>query len=146
MLTTPHATAGMAIGAYLVNPVMVIPAAIASHFLLDMVPHWQETLAPYIPTRKTYIRASLDICLAVGLTTLASHWQPEHTAVIWIGAFFANLPDFDSIVVLVPKLKRGIMHRFWDWHCKIQRETSSLLGVLPQLAVITGCLLLVKLG
>ena len=136
----------MAIGALLVNPVLVIPAAIASHFLLDRVPHWQETLAPYIPTRKTYIRASLDICLAVGLTILATRWQPEHTAAIWIGAFFANLPDFDSVVVLVPKLKQGIIRRFWDWHCKIQRETSSFLGVLPQLAVITGCLLLIKLG
>jgi len=144
MLTTPHATAGIALGSLLVNPLLVIPAAIASHFLLDMVPHWQETLAPYTPTRKTYIRAPLDICLAIILTVVATHWQPDHTAAIWLGAFFANAPDFDSIVVILPKLKRGMIRKFWDWHCAIQRETSSLWGILPQLTLMILCLFFVK--
>lgn len=143
MLTTPHAAAGIAIGAIIPNPLLAAPVAIASHFLLDMVPHWQETLAPYTPTRKTYIRIPIDITLAVGITLLAIHWQPQNTGAIWTGAIFANMPDLDSILVIVPGLNKGIVQKYWDWHCKIQRETSSLWGLVPQLALIAASLILV---
>jgi hypothetical protein len=142
MLTTPHAAAGIAIGAVIANPLVVAPIAVASHFLLDSVPHWQETLAPYIPTKKTYIRVPIDIALAVGITLLAVHWQPQHAAAIWTGAIFANLPDLDSIVVLLPRLKNGIIQKYWGWHCRIQRETSSFWGLLPQALVVAASLIL----
>ena len=136
MLTTPHAAAGIALGAVFADPLLVAPVAAGSHFLLDSVPHWQETLAPYIPTNKTYVRVPIDIALAVGITLLAVHWQPQHSTAIWTGAIFANLPDLDSVVVLVPGLKKGIIQKYWDWHCKIQRETSSFWGLLPQAFVV----------
>jgi hypothetical protein len=145
MLTTPHAAAGIAIGVLVGNPAVVIPAALASHFMLDCVPHWQETLAPYNPTKKTYIRVPLDIALALGITILATRWQPHYAAAIWLGAIFANVPDLDTMVILIPKLKRGIIQKYWDWHCKIQRETSSLWGIVPQLFVIVASLALAKL-
>lgn len=136
MLTTPHTAAGIALGAALGNPLLTVPAAITSHFLLDMVPHWQETLAPYNPTWKTYVRVPIDIAMAVAITIFAAHMVPQHAAAIWTGAVAANVPDFDSLVVLVPNIKRGLVQKFWDWHCAIQRETNSLWGILPQLAVI----------
>ena len=145
MLTTPHAAAGIAIGALVGNPYVVIPVAITSHFVLDAVPHWQETLAPYKPTRKTYVRVPLDIALAVGITIVATHWQPDYAAAIWLGSIFANMPDLDTIVILIPKLKRGIVSKYWDWHCRIQRETASLWGIVPQVLVIAASLVLVKL-
>lgn len=143
MLTAPHAAAGVAIGVIIPNPLVAAPVAVASHFLLDMVPHWQETLAPYTPTKKTYIRIPLDMALAIGITLLAVHWQPQNTASVWAGAIFANVPDLDSMLVIVPSLKKGIIQTYWDWHCKIQRETSSLWGLLPQLALIAASLVLV---
>ena len=126
------------------NPLLVIPVAIGSHFILDSVPHWQETLAPYIPTKKTYVRVPLDIALSAGLVLLISHWNPNATANIWLGAVFANVPDLDSIVVLMPSLKKGLVEKFWDWHCRIQRETSSLWGIAPQLALIIISLIIAK--
>lgn len=145
MLTTPHTAAGVALGVLIGNPILVIPAAIASHFLLDRVPHWQETLAPYEPTWKTYIRVPIDISLAVGLTMWAAHAQPAYAAAIWAGAIAANVPDLDTVVVLLPAIKRGMVQRYWDWHCRIQRETSSLAGIIPQLAIILAALLTVQL-
>lgn len=136
MLTTPHAAAGVAIGALLGDSPLVIPAALASHFALDTVPHWQEILPPYIPTAKTYLRAPIDIALAVGLTIFATHRQPRHAAAIWTGAVVANLPDLDSIAMALPQLRNGPLKPYWDWHCRIQRETSSLWGLLPQAAVV----------
>ena len=142
MLTTPHATAGIALGTFIGNPMLIVPAAIASHFILDAVPHWQETLAPYTPTRLTYVRVAFDIALAVGLNILAVHWRPAHTAGIWLGVISANLPDLDSIIPMIPSMKRGPLEAYWDWHCRIQRETKSLWGILPQLLVIGGSLII----
>ncbi|HVS58710.1 MAG TPA: hypothetical protein VHD60_03150 [Candidatus Saccharimonadales bacterium] len=135
MLTTPHAVTGAILGALLPTP-LAIPTSIASHYVLDSVPHWQETLAPYMPTRKTYIRIPIDIALAVGLTFLIAHWHPVYQGRIWWSAFAANAPDLDSFLAVAPHFKRGLLKVYWDWHCSIQRETSRWYGVLTQLAVI----------
>lgn len=136
MLVSPHAAAGIAIGILVSNPIIALPAAIASHFILDTVPHWQETLAPYQPTRKTYLRIPIDIGLAVAMTILALFTQPSHAAIIVSCALAATMPDLDVLMIVFPALKKGVSKRYWDWHCVIQHETSSLAGLIPQLAVI----------
>lgn len=140
MLTTPHAVTGATIAVLLPHPLLCVPVAIASHFVLDSVPHWQETLAPYTPTRKTYIRIPIDLALALVLVAFIARLQPEHVGLIWTGAISANVPDFDSLLALKPHLQRGWLGRFYDWHCAIQRETNSLWGLVPQIAVIALCL------
>ena len=144
MLTTPHAAAGITLGVVIGNPIAVVPAALAVHFLLDTVPHWQETLAPYTPSWKTYVRVPLDIALAIALTVWAAYMQPTHAAAVWVGAIAGNAPDLDTLVVLAPAIKRGLIQKFWDWHCRIQRETSSLWGIIPQLAVLVLTLCVVR--
>jgi len=146
MLVSPHITAGVALGAAIGNPFIVIPAAIASHFILDTVPHWQETLAPYTPSKKTFIRIPIDIAIGLFVVWLALLARPEHAVGILLGAFFASGADLDVIVIAYPKLKRGLLHKYWQWHCAIQRETSSLWGIVPQIAVIGAGLLTIYIA
>ncbi len=137
MLTTPHTATGIAIGVLLPNPVIALPLAFVSHFVLDQIPHWQETLYPYEPNRMTWIRVPIDLAVSVFLVTWAASLHPGLTGNIWLSAFVANLPDFDSAVSLNRDfLKEKLVKRFWDWHNSIQRETSSWVGLLPQLAVL----------
>jgi hypothetical protein len=136
MLVTPHVTTGVALGAIIGNPIVVIPVALASHFVLDSVPHWQETLAPYTPTWKTWVRMPIDFAIAGVIIALGLHLVPGHALGIWVGACFACAPDLDVLLIPYPQLKRGWIEKHWDWHCAIQRETASLWGLVPQLAVI----------
>lgn len=137
MIISPHASVGAAIGVIVPNPLLVVPLAIASHYLLDTVPHWQETLAPYEPTYKTYIRLPVDIFLAAGIIVLIIHIHPNALTSIWAGAIAANIPDLDSVLLLWPQiLKKGLIKKYWDWHCRIQNETSSWLGVWTQTLTI----------
>jgi hypothetical protein len=140
MLVLPHVATGVALGALIGDPLIVVPAAIASHFILDAIPHWQETMAPYQPTWKTYVRIPIDIGLAIALVIYAVNLHPELLPGILLGAVFASIPDLDVITIKLPALQRGIVKRYWDWHCKIQREVSSLWGVTTQLIVIATCI------
>jgi hypothetical protein len=136
MLVLPHVATGAALGALIGDPLIVVPAAIASHFILDSIPHWQETMAPYIPTWKTYLRIPIDIGLGIALVIYALSVQPDHAPAILLGALFASAPDLDVITIKLPNLQRGFVKKYWDWHCKIQREVTSLWGVVTQLIVV----------
>lgn len=140
MLVLPHVATGTALGVLIGDPLIVIPAAIASHFVLDAIPHWQETLAPYHPTWKTYLRIPIDIALSVVLVILAAYTHLEILPAILLGALFASIPDIDIITVKLPKLRRSLIRRYWNWHCKIQRETPSLWGVATQACVLMICI------
>jgi hypothetical protein len=137
MIFTPHAVAGAAIGILIPNPWLAVPVAIASHYALDSLLHWQETLAPYEPTRRTYARIALDIPAGIALVALFSHWNPGQALTIWLGAGAALLPDIDSFLVFWPGLRRfGPVQAHWDWHCRIQRETDKLGGLWTQAGVV----------
>jgi hypothetical protein len=146
MLVAPHIATGVTLGIVLGEPLLVVPAAIASHFLLDSVPHWQETMAPYHPTWKTYLRIPLDLGLGLAIILFALKLQPDHSLSILLGAFFAATPDLDVITVVFPRLKTKIVTKYWDWHCKIQREVSTLTGVVTQLAVIAISLITITMA
>jgi len=139
MLVAPHIATGVTLGIVLGEPLLVVPVAVASHFLLDSVPHWQETMAPYRPTWKTYLRIPLDIGLGLVIIFLALYLQPERGLSVVLGAIFASAPDLDVVTILFPRLKTELVAKYWDWHCKIQREVSSLAGVATQLAVLAIC-------
>lgn len=144
MLVLPHVATGAAIGALVGDPFIVLPVAVASHFVLDSIPHWQETMAPYHPTWKTYLRIPIDIGLAVGLVVYAVHIQPGNMPAILLGALFASIPDLDVITVKLPALQKGLVKRYWDWHCRIQREVSSVWGVMTQCIVLAVCIVSIQ--
>lgn len=136
MLVAPHIATGVTLGLVLQEPLLVVPLAIASHFLLDSVPHWQETMAPYHPTWKTYVRIPIDFGLSAFIIWLALSIHPDLGWSIGLGAFFAAIPDIDVATIAFPKLKNKIVSAYWDWHCKIQREVPTLVGAITQLVVL----------
>lgn len=146
VLITPHAVTGAAIGAIVGgNPLVIVVAAIASHYLLDSMPHWQETLAPYTPTWRTWVRIPIDLVLGVCLVTLVAYWHPEHVWLVWLGAAAGNLPDLDTLLIIFPRFKHGVLRRHYEWHCKIQRETSSFIGVITQFVTVTVAMIAARL-
>ena len=140
MLIAPHAITGAAIGVRLKHPLKVIPVAMASHFLLDMVPHWQETIYPYHPHRATWVRIPIDLLLAIlGVALIARHGRRRErglaTAAV-VGALAGTLPDLDALACANPLLlKNDFLSRYFTWHCGIQDETPHGWGVVTQVAV-----------
>lgn len=140
MLVTPHAVVGATMGVLIPAPAVAVCAAVSGHFLLDMVPHWQETLPPYTPHRATWIRAPIDVSLAVLLTWRVAR-RRDDPGRVWCSALAGTIPDIDFLWFLAPETFGRIDSLSWyiARHTEIQRETSRLWGLVPQLGVIALC-------
>jgi hypothetical protein len=101
MLETPHVVVGAAIATKVVNPALALPLALASHFILDKVPHWNphlytETQKLGHPSKKTTKIAILDvgIALATGLFIASRFWgDPGKVVLILACCLISVLPD-----------------------------------------------------
>jgi hypothetical protein len=146
MLSAPHAITGATIGASGAPLTACVPLAVASHFLLDLVPHWQETLPPYTPHRGTWVRVPVDLVLSVILIRRIARARPKRSRLIWISACGALVPDLDTLLYAVPGLRERVpfIGPYLRWHISLQHETSSLWGLAPQIGVVLGCLSLLS--
>jgi hypothetical protein len=119
MMGFNHALVGGLIGTVLPLPV-AIPVALASHFILDSLPHYG------IPNNFRDIPRFWKVLFTVdALATLALIWVPlsrQHYGVLACG-FAAVVPDFVWVAQVV-KTKSFTLSRhenwFTRWHAKIQ--------------------------
>jgi hypothetical protein len=146
VLITPHVAAGVAIAAYAPSAVPSLALAVASHFVLDTVPHWQEVLPPYTPTRLTLVRVPIDAALALTLVWWAVRRAPQRRGLMLATTFVSAAPDLDAIFFVRPSLvpHDTLIKQYFRWHIGIQRETRSLWGLATQGVVTLGCVALAR--
>lgn len=146
MLELPHTVVGAAIAAKIGNPALSLPLALASHFVLDLLPHWN----PHLNTELgkfgrlrgktvTFIATDVILSLAGGLL-IASTVLPDQNkfAIVIVGAFMGVLPD----VLEAPHFFMGIHHK---WIMKllrfqkcIQNDAPPVLGTLTQVLLLAA--------
>lgn len=94
MTATAHALIGASIAAKITNPYLGIPLAVLSHFLLDLIPHWDEgTNHKEKSLTKIRLEATLDVLLGFALAFLIfrNFTNPVYLFVMVIAA---QLPDW----------------------------------------------------
>ena len=93
MLLTNHVLSGALIGALARRPLPAFAAGVASHFVLDAIPHWGDW-----GSRRRFMRVAVPdglLSLAVmGALTAAS--PPGQRAAVLAGMTGAALPDVDK--------------------------------------------------
>jgi hypothetical protein len=95
MTATNHALTGALIGLVVGNPAVALPAAFASHFICDAIPHYASSIPPEKRLKtnlfRNYLIAEAGLCfLLVVCLTVA---QPRHWLLADICAFLAASPD-----------------------------------------------------
>lgn len=103
MFLTTHAAAGIFIAHAVPHPGLVFGLAVASHFVLDFIPHGDEHLYrdDEWKRQKKYCRVvylnAIDIGLLSALTIWAYHYTPQaETGLMMLGVLGSVIPDFLS--------------------------------------------------
>ena len=145
MLETPHVAVGVAIASKFPNPWVAIPLSLASHFILDKVPHWNphmytETKKFGRPAKSSTTLALIDIGVAFVLgSSFAYSALPNYNLAILILA--CSLSSVLSDVVKYPyyyfsKFRPKLLVRWVNFERSMQVDTKSpFWGIVTQVVV-----------
>ena len=135
-----------AIGGFIVKVLplpLAIPAAIASHFLLDALPHYG---IPHHKRSNKFWRyfTTLDFIIAWAMLGGISLYR-HHYAVFICGVMAAS-PDFIWVARIIKTRSFDLSHnttKFTRWHAKIQRyERPWGIFIEIPLAILMGYLVI----
>ncbi len=97
-MTAPnHALTGALIGLSISNPLVSLPLALVSHFVCDMIPHYDDAeqdmarLIGSVRFLRTYLILGAGLCLAIALCLVVT--RPQHWLTVLACAFLAASPD-----------------------------------------------------
>lgn len=144
MLETPHVVVGAAIATKVVNPALSIPLALASHFVLDRVPHWNphlytETQKFGQPSRKSTFVGAADIAISLGIGFfVASRFLPDYqkSAVVLACSLASVLPDLIKYPYYYFKARIPLLVRWVKFERSLQVNAGFWPGMITQLTVI----------
>lgn len=144
MLETPHVFVGAAIATKIPNPWIAIPLAFASHFVLEMVPHWNphlnsETQKYGYPTRKSTALVIFDSVTALICgSTIAYSALPDvgHAATILFACLASIIPDLIEAPYFFLRIRNKIIKRWIVFQKSLQSDASPIAGLLTQFITI----------
>lgn len=142
MLITNHVLSGALIGAVTRRPAAAFALGVASHFVLDAVPHWGDW-----NNEGHFLHVAVRDGLA-GLAVMgaaAAMAPPEARLSLVAGMAGAALPDLDkpAVIYLGHSPFPGAIDRF---HTAIQREAQSRWWVEVAAGTACGVLTMVTVG
>jgi len=145
MTATAHALIGASIAARFTNPIIGIPLALVSHFLADLVPHWDVgTNHRQKSVFRSRVEATLDVLLGFALAFLlfGKVVQPTYLFVMIITA---QLPDWLGTPFWLFDLKFPPFS--WAYYVghKIQSRMQLPWGLVTQIVTV-GVIIILALG
>lgn len=146
MLELPHAVVGSVIAAKIGNPVLAFPLAVASHFALDLVPHWNPHLNSELKTygkltHKTVFFICLDITAAVLATGfLASTFLPNTNTftMVMLGGLMGILPDLVEAPYFFFGVRLPLIHWLLRFQKSIQNDAHPIIGLTTQVLLLAA--------
>lgn len=146
MIELPHALVGAAIAAKVGNPYIALPLALASHFVLDVVPHWNPHLNREIAkygkiTNKTKVILVFDVLASLaGGFYIASTALPDTNRflIILMGAFLGVLPDLAEAPYFLMGLQSKWIKKLVAFQSSIQFNVPIIPGILSQVVTIAA--------
>jgi hypothetical protein len=146
MSLTTHVTVGATVGVLTHNPWLGFVAAVASHHVLDMIPHSDPgsggvDVTNILKHPETLLMVAFDAILAVSVMILIAYYY-GWTLALLLGAFGGALPDLiDNVPFWTNKLRKTKFFGAYHWfheklHFTIMNKKYVWVGILTQLIVI----------
>jgi len=153
MLEAPHVAVGAAIASKIPNPLIAIPLAFGSHFILEKIPHWNPHLNTELKrygrvTKKSIYLIIADVAFALGIGFLFAYQalpNTLHFLTILAASLASVLPDLVEGPYFFLKVKNKWLMKWLEFQKSIQADTTVVLGLATQIVTIASCLYFVFL-
>lgn len=140
MTATAHAIVGTLIAVRFTDPLVSLPLALGTHYLFDLVPHWDSGTNRKEKSEKKFLtEAIIDGSIAVLVSFLIYHYVfgLNDYFYLYLVVLFSLLPD---IVTMTTRFILKIKNPLWNWNNRLQSKINQRLnlpwGILTQLIVI----------
>jgi len=144
MTATAHGLIGALISAKFQNPALALPIAFASHFVCDVIPHWDSGTHRGKKSRERLFYESVaDVTLSVAGAFILYHYilGQSNYLYLYVCVLVAQLPDW----IMAPYLICG-WRQPWlivsKWAYQIQHKINMKLdkpwGIVTQVVAVLG--------
>ena len=138
--------AGAALATYIHQPTLLAFSAVALHYLLDVLPHWEYDIITSRKAAAYKIAADIAMGLFVVFFALRRFGPAEQALILW-GAFFSIMPDGFSAIYFFShgKYLRRQMQFHIFWHALIipmKTHPPLWFAVTTEIIVIAASLFL----
>lgn len=125
MIITPHVATGLAIGLMLQRPWLAFLLALGSHFVLDVIPHWDPDIRN---PRKAFPILLADLTVASLIFFAVAESHENRLLALTAGSFGGVLPDL--IEVAWSKFRAERPPRLRDFHDRLHwYKPGPVLGL-----------------
>lgn len=136
MTATAHAIVGGVIAAGTPNLAISLPLALGSHFLMDLVPHWDVgTNFDKRPKTVSAILAAIDVLLGALIVFLVFGGSVNPLN-LWLTVFFAQSPDWIEAPYLFFNLNFAPSRIIERIQHKIHSRLDLPWGIITQIFLI----------
>jgi len=151
MILIVHLLVGAVIAQKFSNPVLGLPFAFISHYLLDFLPHWQyDVKSIYERTWQKSFFDFLKVALDISLGALFVFIFSKNIPLALAGGGFAVLPDIFAFLFLIfPKnvfLEKHFYFHINKVNLLLNKKNYPFLGILIQLLIGFVAILLLRQG
>lgn len=144
MLELPHTIVGATIATKIPNPLISLPLAFFSHFLLDLIPHWNPSLYSETkkfgkPTQKSTQVVILDTILSLGAGFfIASRALPNinQAIIIVLACFTSVVADVIEGFYFFLGTKTKFLENLIEFQHRYQKRVPIIPGVVVQIVII----------
>lgn len=144
VLELPHTLVGAAIATKIGNPALSLPLALASHFALDLIPHWNPHLNTEIRengkiSSKTTLIIASDVLLSlVAGFYIASNQLPDKTGftIVILGALMGILPDLAEAPYFFLEFRWKPIEKLLKFQKSIQNDAPPFVGLATQIIIM----------
>jgi len=151
MIELPHTVVGATIAIKIGNPALALPLSFLSHFLVDLLPHWnphifkeKQKFGKISTSSKTIIVTDSLLSLIIGsLISLRAYPDWGGILTILMACFLAILPDLIEAPYFFAKFKNPKLLNYINFHRHFQVKASFWVGIITQIIVVVVCLYLI---
>lgn len=130
------------------QPAMALPAALASHFAIDAIPHWNYKTPDGLFVKR--IAMITDLVLSILVTAFLVATIDIHVWIIILAAFLAILPDAMWLPAMLydkpTKPDPSLLGKLRAFHEKIQWSETTPGAIVEVVWFVSVAWLVLRLG